>query len=466
MHDTLVPAIDHPVPPRPRHTPTPVRLRRLTTLAAVLTVALSALLTVQLVRAHRATARLAAGEVPVVEAASDLYFALNDMDAQLANILLVGDATDLGITRAQSQAIYDRRRQQAYADLERLAASGVRVRDLLDGLGRYEALAADAQLLGQRDGPDAALGAYRSATALLRQTLLTQAQTMVDAQAGHLTDGYRAETRSTTITRLAVLFVALLLVAVLVVLQVFLARRFRRTVNPGIAAATAVLVGLVAGSLVLLGLHSDRLHTQKQDAFDSIVALTRARAVSYDANADESRYLLDPAHAAEYERGFLDKTQEILSLPGATLSTYDQQLDSAWNGYLRDHGRIGWGGALGAEFGNITFAGERAAAESTVGLFQAYQKDDRQIRALVSAGRRDAAIRLCTSYAPGGSNYAFDRYDTALAGLIAINTRAFGAAEDADRRDLGRSVWLPGVAAIAALALLVAGVRPRLAEYR
>jgi len=404
--------------------------------------------------------------VPVVEAASDLYFSLNDMDAQLANILLVGDATDLGITRGQGQAIYDRRRQQAYADLERLAASGVRVRDLLDGLGRYEALAAQAQLLGQREGRDAALGTYRSATALLRQTLLTQAQTVVDAQAGHLTDGYHAETRATTITRLVVFLVALLLVAILAGLQLFLARRFRRTVNPSIAAATAVLVGLTAGSLVLLGLHSDRLHTQKQDAFDSIVALTRARAVSYDANADESRYLLDPAQAAEYERGFMDKTQQILSLPGATLPTYDQRLDSAWRAYLADHGQVGWGGALGAEFGNITFAGERAAAESTVGLFQAYEQDDRQIRALVSSGRRDAAIRLCTSYAPGGSNYAFDRYDSALTGLITINTRAFGTAKDADLRDLGRSVWLPAAATIAALALLVAGVRPRLAEYR
>ncbi|MFF5289957.1 hypothetical protein [Paractinoplanes globisporus] len=445
---------------RPAREPenTPLRLRRLTTAAAALTVVLGVLLTVQLVRADHATSRLAVGEAPVVEAASDLYFALNDMDAQLANALLVGDATDLGITRVQAQAIFDRRRQQAYADLEELAASGVRIRDLLDGLGRYEALAAQAELLKRPE-------AYRLATTLLRRTLLGQAQDIVDGQRGKLTDGYRAESRAATLTRTAVAGVAVVLIAVLVALQIFLGRRFRRTVNPGAAAATAVLVGLAAGSLVLLDLHANRLHTQKQDAFDSIVALTRARAISYDANADESRYLLDPAHAAEYETGFLGKTQQILQLPGATLATYDQRLDTAWASYRHDHGQVGWGGAMGTEFGNITFAGERAAAERTVQLFEAYQEDDRRIRQLASSGQRDAAVRLCTSYAPGGSNYAFDRYDAALAAVIAVNTHAFDSVVHADRRDLGRSVWVPGVATLIALALLLAGVRPRLAEY-
>ena len=46
----------------------------------------------------------------------------------------------------------------------------------------------------------------------------------------------------------------------------------------------------------------------KSEAFDSIVALSQARAVSDDANADESRYLVDPARAGQYQQAFEDKS--------------------------------------------------------------------------------------------------------------------------------------------------------------
>ena len=44
---------------------------------------------------------------------------------------------------------------------------------------------------------------------------------------------------------------------------------------------------------------AEHLRVAKKDAFDSVLALTQARAVSYDANADESRYLIDPDRAAK-----------------------------------------------------------------------------------------------------------------------------------------------------------------------
>jgi hypothetical protein len=40
----------------------------------------------------------------------------------------------------------------------------------------------------------------------------------------------------------------------------------------------------------------------ENDAFDSVLALSQMRAVSYDANADESRYLVDPARAGQYRQ--------------------------------------------------------------------------------------------------------------------------------------------------------------------
>ncbi|WP_433294234.1 hypothetical protein ACQP2F_32575 [Actinoplanes sp. CA-030573] len=395
-------------------------------------------------------------------AADDLYFALNDMDAQLANVLLGSDATG-------SAALYERRRQQVDADVRRLAAANAgdaNLTLLLDGLGRYEALAANAMLLhGQHDATQA-LNTYRAATTLLRSTLLARAQAVVDEQSQKLNTGYRTEMRRVTVARIAVVGVAVLLLILLAELQRFLARRFRRTVNPGVLSASALTVVLAGGALLMLGQHGHDLRRAKQDAFDSIVALSHARAFSYDANADESRYLLDPQRADIYRQAFIDKTQQVLDLPGATLATYDQQLAAAWQAYHANPARAGWGGAMGVEFGNITFAGERPAAELTVERFQQYQAVDRQIRQLADTGRRTAAIVLCTSYAPGGSNYAFERYDTALSDLIAVNSRAFDSAVRTDRRLLVWSRWLPLPLAAAILLLLAAGIRPRLAEYR
>jgi hypothetical protein len=48
--------------------------------------------------------------------------------------------------------------------------------------------------------------------------------------------------------------------------------------------------------------------------------------------------------------------------------------------YQADNRAVGWGGYFGTEFRNITFAGERAAAEQTQATWQIYQRDDRHIR--------------------------------------------------------------------------------------
>jgi hypothetical protein len=204
----------------------------------------------------------------------------------------------------------------------------------------------------------------------------------------------------------------------------------------------------------------------KKDAFDSILALTQARAVSYDANADESRYLVDPDRGVRYQQAFLAKSQRLVTLPDATIGNYDAELDTSLHAYRADQGNVSWQGFYGTEFRNITFTGERQAAETTLARYQTYQLDDRRIRQLASSGQLRAAIAFCTSYAPGQSNYAFDQYDKALAALIAINQNAFTAAIDDGQQELVGWSFIPWLAGLVILALTVAGVVPRITEYR
>ena len=124
-------------------------------------------------------------------------------------------------------------------------------------------------------------------------------------------------------------------------------------------------------------------------------------------------------------------------------------------------------GYFGVEFRNITFTGERAAAEKTLAAYQVYERDDRHIRALNRSGDLRAAIAFDTSYAQGNSNYAFTQYDNALAGLIAINQRAFDGAISAGQQDMNDwTSYIPAAAAALIIVLVLADVRPRLAEYR
>lgn len=87
---------------------------------------------------------------------------------------------------------------------------------------------------------------------------------------------------------------------VLVILQVFLTAQFHRFVDLPLPAASLLALGVVVVAAVQISGQRDHLRVARHDAFDSVVALTRARAVAYDANADQSRYLLDQPHSAEH----------------------------------------------------------------------------------------------------------------------------------------------------------------------
>jgi hypothetical protein len=263
-----------------------------------------------------------------------------------------------------------------------------------------------------------------------------------------------------------VLVLGVLLVAALIGLQLHLARRFRRLVNPALAAATVVAIALVTATAVRLGAESVHLRVAKQDAFDSVQALTLARAVSYDANADESRFLVDPGRAARYQQSFLSKSQQIANVGPAGISGYDAALAADVRAYERDNSDVRFGGYLGAEFRNITFPGERQAAVAALLAFQRYERDDRTMRAL-AAEDLAAAVAYDTGTAPGQSDGAFNQYDAALASVIAVNASAFTAAiAGGEDGAVGWEAGLPAAGLALLVALTLAGVRPRLAEYQ
>lgn len=459
---------------------TPRLVRGLTTLSLAALIGLGAAATTVLGGARDGTDTIGHRAAPQATRAADLYFALSDMDAQAANLLLVGADPDYTALRKQTLDTYEQRRAQADGDLQQAAQAAAAdpagqsaVQQVLGRLGSYEALVARAQLLEEQakapagQPSPAALDAYRQATDLLRQQLLPAADQVTAANEATVEQVYTERRDALGSGWWWLLAVGLLALAALLGLQRVLAVRYHRVVNPALAAVT-----LLTGVVLAMGLHlvsraDDHLVTAKSNAYDSVIALSRARAVAFDLNADESRYLTDPSRAVAYEQSFLDKTQAIARLDGATLADYNAQLAAAAARHRADHAAVPFGGYLGTELHNITFPGEQDAAERVLAAFQQYQQDDRKIRALRDEGRLKEAVTLNTGLSQGQSNYDFDRLSTAIGDTIAVNAEAMDSAVAATDGDLDASTAALAAGALAAaLALTALGVRPRLREYR
>lgn len=457
---------------------TPARLRTQALAGLVLACCLAALTAVVFVQLQGDFRSIGQRDAQEADATTGLYFALNDMDAQVANVLLVGGDPALAGDRTQDMAIYASDRRAADADLQQAtvaeADNAAAVRQLglvLDRIGQYETLAADALLTSQGShgaaghAPAAAIAYYQQATSLMQSGILPAVGSLSTVSATRLDAAYGAgKSASGTGTALVVALGALL-AAALVALQIDIARRFRRLFSPVLATATVLVFVLVAVTVARLNAESDRLSVARYDAFGSIQALTLARAVSYDANADESRYLADPGRAAQYQQSFLAKSQQVVNVGPTGIFGYDAALAADIAAYQRDNSVVRFGGFLGAEFRNVTFPGERQAALATLLAFQRYERDDRTLRALAGKNLPEA-VAYDTGTAANQSDGAFNQYDAALSSVIAINSNAFTAAvASGEGGSVGELIFLEA-GLVLAVALIVAGVRPRLAEYR
>jgi hypothetical protein len=418
-------------------------------------------------------------DAPEADATTGLYFDLNDMDAQVANVLLVGGDTALAASRSQDLATYSSDRTAADQDLEQAtvaeadnAAAERQLSQVLDRTSQYEALAADALLASQQArstagrAPAAAVTYYQQATDLMQAGILPAVGSLANVSAARLDAAYQGGKTAGGIGTAWAIALGVVLIAALLALQLYLAARFQRLVNPALAAATVIAIAFVAVTAVRFNTESGHLQVAKQDAFDSIQALSLARAVSYDANADESRYLVDPGRAAQYQQAFLSKSQQIANVGPVGISGYDAALAADIKAYQGDNSVVRFGGYLGAEFRNITFPGERQAAVATLLAFQRYERDDRTLRAL-AAKNLPAVVGYDTGTAPSQSDGAFNQYDAALSSVIAVNSRAFTAAvADGEDGAVGWELGLPALGLVLLAALTFAAVRPRLAEYR
>ncbi len=475
-------------PPRLRHwhwhgsTPAWVRGGAL---AAVVVAVVAATLTASVLgQLHGEFGAMGQTDEPGAIATTSLYFYLTDMDGSGADVLLVGSDAALTTAGQTDNQYYtgvyasDRSNASKYLDQAVVAEVGnaaaeQQLNAVAARLGQYEALIADAELLSQqaRDAagePSAAVSAdYNQATRLMQGDILPAVRNLTGSSESGLDASYGAGKTAAVSGVIWVVVLGVLLVAVLVALQVLLAVRFRRLVNPALALATVLAMALTAVAGIRFYAEYTHAHVARLDSFTSIQALSMAKAVSNDANADESRFIVDPAHAAQYQQAYLGKSQQIVNVGNnVTYARYLPLLNADIAAYQRDNSDIRFGGFLGQEFRNVTFPGERQAAVNSLLTFRVYETDDRVLRAMTKTNLA-RAIGYDINVAPNDSDGAFNAYASALQSDININTAAFTqAVADGQRNAGGGFLAVEALAALAVISLVYVGVRPRLAEYR
>jgi hypothetical protein len=229
-----------------------------------------------------------------------------------------------------------------------------------------------------------------------------------------------------------------LLLLLLAYIQWDLTNRVRRLLNPALLAASMLALGMGWLAISRLSSAAEDLRIAKEDAFTSIHALWQARAVGYSANADESKFLLEK-DGSQAEKSFFQKASKIWSERGKSY--------------------------LGDELANITFPGEKRAADETLKRWQAYLRTDARIRKLQKAGRLEEATALCLGRQQGESDWAFSRFDESLGKTIEINQRAFDSSVASGFGEMAGFYWVAAVGTVAIAGLCVAGLLIRIREY-
>ncbi len=440
---------------------TPQRLKVFRAGVWVLTAALLAFGLAVLAEARHALHVLEHDTVPSIIAAEEIGYALADLDANVANSLLgnaqhrTAAASAIEKQRLRvSDSLVDAARHVTASDAETAP-----IRAMTRDLGLYLERAAEARLLSARHDEAAARATYWGATELLHTRLLRQASDLDAVKKGQLDRAYGSGARATDGAEVIAVVLGAGLVVVLASLQAFLFRATRRVLNPAVAGATlgaVLLAGVLASRLTTT---RESLRVAKEDAFDSIHALVRARTIAYDANGDESRLLFDARNEHGMDDAFRKKVALLTSVP---LNPPHARRKTAISGSAQGGAVTG---LLIDELANITFDGEETSATRMVTAFRDYMEIDARIRKLAAAGRLEDAIELCIGDRPDESNAAFDRFDAGLASTLDINRAAFDREIDRASRTLAEAEEWSALAAAVVAVLTWLGLRPRLREY-
>lgn len=366
---------------------------------------------------------------PLSVGAQDLYRSLSDADATAATAFLTNGVEPAALRQRYLDDIARAGSALTVAARDADDADAARLAVLSDQLPVYTGLVETARSYNRLGVPLG--GAYlREASALMRQTMLPQAQGLFESAQQRLGGAQREASGSAW----PLYLLGVLVIAGLVAAQVIVARRSRRDFNLGLVAASLVALIALAWSAAALGAAAGRVETGRTDGSSLVDTLADARRAALQARADESLTLVARGGGAAFEKDYRTVMDHLLG-----------KLDQA----AAD--------APGTDQAVIVAAREQA--KQFDGLHTG-------VRALDDKGDYLGAVAKATGAGPADPPAVFADLDTALSTALAT---ANGRVDDQAGHGGGALTGLE-IALLLLTAGLVAavilGFRPRIGEYR
>ena len=375
---------------------TPRRLRLLSLLVVVAGVVVALLgaltfsyLAFSLSRAQADTAQL----IRVQKIQSNLLSA----DATATNAFLVG-----GLEPPAQRAVYD----QALSSTSSLIVEASQATIEQARANNRQGLPVGAQYL-------------RKASADLRSTALPILDNLISSNAARAADQMDA--------RIGYLFpvISLLAMAGVIVGQVWLARRFRRTINVGMLASAAVLLVLTVGGLIAVQQLSSSLSSISNGSLAAVNTAADARIDANNAKSNESLTLIARGSGQAFEDAWKSSADSVAS--SVQRLTDRPELVTQW---------------------------------------QAYSDVHADIRALDDGGRWERAVSLATGSGDKSSNTVFGTFDSNLASYLDEVSQDASSSLADEQPVMVVAAILALLGGLAAALLGRWGIAARLKEYR
>ncbi|MBD5787213.1 hypothetical protein IF650_13600 [Cellulosimicrobium terreum] len=352
----------------------------------------------------------------------DVRNSLVAADATATGAFLVG-----GLEPSDQRARYDDLVDDAAARLATLSGSNAADAELLGqvaaDLTTYTGLVEQARA-NNRQGFPVGAAYLDQASTILREEMLPALDEVVLDDADRVAADFSGVSNAQW-----VLAGALAALLVLVLCQVWLARRTHRVLNVGLAVATGLLLVVGIVCTFLLSGTSSRANDVREGPYAATLAASQAYALGNDAKSMEAFTLIKRGSGQSYEDAFVEATADAA-----------ERLDTAASAGVLDG--------------------------ATAQALDAWVAQHAEIRALDDGGDWDAAVALATSAEADGPGAAFEEFSASARADIEENATATRDELGSAGTTAAVAGWLLLVAGLVAALLAWRGVAARLEEYR
>jgi hypothetical protein len=439
--------------PRIRRPSTPFLLRLGMALAVVPVVVFAAAVQVGVARNDSTVRTVGRDATRGITVAQAIKLNLAELDALVVQDLL----GTVALTPSGFPEDYNAKRSELHDNLVLAASesqSGAAYQQPLANidyvLAHYHTLVKSAFAARSASNPARASELYGQAHAVMADTLLPEADFVDKANTYVLNNTYDTQKARSASTVRVILVSWIVLLAFLALVQLLLARKFRRMLNVALAVASVVAVAGGSFAMSRLDASAGHLASAREQAFDSVHVLARARATVVSARQAEGLLLLDPAQATDAETDFTTQTGRLFRVQGGA-----DVASVAQSGTVPE----GAGGYLATVAAGESAGGHDESGHEAVVAFGDFLAEDANIRNLVDS---DAARTARGVY---DNARTFTVLSDAIDDAQAVDQATFDAHAGLAAESTSRVDQITLAAAGAVLLLMLVGLYQRLREY-